>query len=274
MNAPAVSVVIRTKNEAPSIGKLLGILRAQHVEGEVETIVVDSGSDDGTPDIARGQVSELIEIPASEFTFGRALNLGAEVARAPVIVALSAHAFPIGDAYLARMIAHFEDDRVACATGADRRPDGSPLGELVIQDHALARRHPLWGYSNAAGGFRADLWRSRPFREDLPGTEDKEWSWHWLQEGLVTVLDPALEVDHSHGRDPLRDCYFRARREWEGYAAYLELEPLTPLDVVKTWWCDQETYATPWRARRNPWRAAALAGQWAGRRRGRARWAR
>ena len=41
---------------------------------------------------------------------------------------------------------------------------------------ASAAGYPRWGYSNAAGAFRAELWRERHFREDLPGAEDKEWA--------------------------------------------------------------------------------------------------
>jgi rhamnosyltransferase len=271
---PAVSVVVRAKDEAASIGKLLDHLDAQRFDGELEVIVVDSGSQDGTPDIARGRVAEMIEIPASAFTFGRALNLGAAKSQAPVIVALSAHAFPYDDRWLGRLLAHFDDERVACATGAMAGPDDAPIDHPVYQDFGMAQANPLWGYSNAAGAFRAELWRQRPFREDMPGTEDKEWAWYWLSRGHVVVLAPDLAVEHSHARDPLPDCYRRARREWEGFASYLELEPATLVDMARVWWNRHELYSSPWRARCDPWRAASLLGEWAGRRRGQANAAR
>ena len=40
---PAVSVVIRAKDEAPSIGRTLDLLARQTIADRVETIVVDSG---------------------------------------------------------------------------------------------------------------------------------------------------------------------------------------------------------------------------------------
>jgi rhamnosyltransferase len=266
---PAVSVVIRAKDEAESIGRLLDDLEGQRVDGAVEVIVVDSGSRDGTPDIARDRVAELIEIPASAFTFGRALNLGTEAARAPIIVALSAHAFPYDEHWLERLLAHFDDDRVACATGAMAGPDDAPLDGPVYQDLDMARRNPFWGYSNAAGAFRANLWGQRRFREDMPGTEDKEWAWHWLTQGHVVAVAPDLVVEHGHARDPLPDCYRRARREWEGFGSYLDLQRATLRDIARIWWSSHSLYSSPWRARCDPWRAAALLGQWAGRRRGR-----
>jgi rhamnosyltransferase len=259
--------VIRAKNEAASIGRLLDILGEQTVAGETETIVVDSGSTDGTLDLTRDRVSKLIEITPEIFTFGRALNIGTKASNAPVVVALSAHAFPYDDGWLGRMLGHFTDERVACATGAVAGPDDEPLQGAIAQDLAIAQRNPYWGYSNAAGAFRTDLWRRRPFREDLPGTEDKEWAWYWLSRGHVVVIDPALTVDHHHSRDPLLDCYRRARREWKGFSAFLEVSPLTMRGVLRAWWTEQGFHRSVWRARADPWRAAALLGQRAGRRR-------
>jgi hypothetical protein len=155
---------------------------------------------------------------------------------------------------------------VAAACGEDRAPDGSPLSEVVMQDLEHATRHPYWGYSNAAGAFRAELWRERPWRPDMPGTEDKEWAWAWLKEGWLVRMDPALRVEHDHSHDPVRDTFVRARREWVGYAMYLDLEPLTVRAALRRWWGDRDGHASPARARLSPWRAARLAGEWAGRR--------
>ncbi|MEA2411967.1 MAG: hypothetical protein QOC77_2528, partial [Thermoleophilaceae bacterium] len=157
--APLASVVIRAKDEAASIGRLLDILRAQTIADRLELIVVDSGSADATIAIARERGVEPIEIPAASFTFGGSLNTGCEAASAPILVALSAHAFPCDDGWAARMVAAFDDERVAAACGEDRGPDGAPLAEPMLQNAEHARRYPFWGYSNAMGGFRAELWR-------------------------------------------------------------------------------------------------------------------
>jgi len=212
MSEPRVSVVIRTKDEAEHLGGVLDVLAAQSVRGEyVETIVVDSGSRDDTVAIARAHGARIIEIAPETFTYGRALNIGSRAAAAPVIVALSGHAYPRNDEWLAGMLGHFEDERIACASGAGLDPSGQPLTSPILQDAELARRHPFFGYSNASGGYRADLWRERPFREDMPFTEDKEWAWHWLSRGRLVALDPALITDHDHTLDPPLVCYRRAR---------------------------------------------------------------
>jgi hypothetical protein len=49
---PVISVVVRTKNEAPSIGRLLDSLEAQKLEGAVE-VILGTGADDSAADGAR-----------------------------------------------------------------------------------------------------------------------------------------------------------------------------------------------------------------------------
>ena len=266
---PRVSVVIRAKNEAESIGKTLALLGSQTIAAETEVVVVDSGSRDRTVAIARDGGARIVEMPASAFTYGRSLNLGCAETRAPLIIALSAHAFPLDDSWLERMAATFDDARVACACGYPGGPEGELLTGPRVQDMADALRYPFWGYSNASGGFRAHLWRERAFREDMPGTEDKEWAWHWLERGWVTVVDPALAVDHDHfGEDPVR-LYRRAHREAYGHAMFQDLEPYTFAELAREWWTDQGGRKNMLRARLSPRRGAQLLGWWAGRRAGR-----
>lgn len=256
------SVVIRVRDEAAALGELLGRLARQGAPHEV--VVVDSGSVDGSPEVARARGAQLVELAAADFTFGRALNLGAAACAAPVIVALSAHAFPRDDGWLERMAAALDDPAVACAFGPSHDWAGQPLAAPVRQDEALARAHPEWGYSNGAGGFRAALWGDRGFREDLPGTEDREWALWALSRGDVCVLDPALAVDHDHSRDSLRASFERYAREARGYRMYLDHPPYGARAAAVEWWADQGWHRSRARARLDPRRAARLAGKWWG----------
>ena len=119
----------------------------------------------------------------------------------------------------------------------------------------------------AAGAFRAELWRRRPFRADLPGCEDKEWAWHWLERGYTCVIDPGLLIDHDHTHDPLASIYLRARREWTGIGTFVELQPYGPRELASDWWSDLRWYRSAARARLSHRRAARLLGAYAGRRR-------
>ena len=255
------TVLIRAKNEAKDIGKTLGLVRAQTVESEI--VLVDSGSTDGTVDIARGFDVNVIEIPPESFTYGYALNIGARAAAAPTVVALSAHAFPPDERWLERMLAAMDGPKVACACGGLAGPDGSALSQPFIQDREVAQRNPQWGYTNSAGAFRRDLHEQHEFREDMPFTEDKEWAWHWLQQGWTCVVAPDLTVDHDHSKDPLGETWKRARAEWIGFGMYMDLPPYSVRDAVHDWRGSARGFRHPLNIARE---AVRYAGVWSGRR--------
>ncbi len=267
-----ISVIIRVRDERASLERCLGLLARQQGVGEVQVIVVDAGSSDGTPDVARAGGARVVRADSAgaAFSYGGALNLGAGHASHEVLASLSAHAFPRDDRWLARLAEALSasDAGVACASGDVYDPDGARLRSPIAQDAGLARRRPEWGYSNAAGAFRAELWRRRPFRADLPGCEDKEWALHWLDEGYTCRMDPALVVDHDHTHDSLRAIHARARREAQAYAMFLGggAPGATSLGgLVREWWSDTRWYASPLRARLSHRRAARLVGGWHGR---------
>jgi glycosyltransferase involved in cell wall biosynthesis len=262
-----ISVIIRARDEEANLARCLDTLAAQQGVGELEVILVDGGSQDRTLRVAADHGAVVIPVAPHSFSFGGALNAGARAAGHPVLVALSAHAFAPDDGWLGRLATWLAHEGVACASGDRYDPDGRPLAGPIHQDAALARRRPEWGYGNAAGAFRADLWRRRPFRADLPGCEDKEWAWHWMHEGYSCVVDPTLAVEHDHTHDSLRSIYGRARREAAGYAAFLDNPPgpATPAALAHTGWRDTRWYGSPARARLSQRRAARLLGAYAGR---------
>jgi rhamnosyltransferase len=267
MAAPEISVIIRARDQVAEVDRVLTLLRDQRVAGSrVEAIVVDNGSTDGTAMIAERHGARVIALPTGAFTFGGALNLGAANARGSLLVALSADAFPPDEQWLERLVAPLADKRVACVSGDRFGPDAEPLSAPLEQDLALAGRRPEWGYSNAAGAFRADLWRRRPFRSDLPGCEDKEWALHWLERDHVCVIDPALAVEHDHTHDSLVAIYRRARREAAGYAMFLDVGRPGPGELAREWWSDVRWYRSAARARLSHRRVARLLGSYAGRR--------
>ena len=83
------SAIVRVKDEAGPIRHALDSLRRQTVP--VEIVVVDSGSTDGTLEVARAVADRLVEISPERFTYGHALNVGAAAASGRVHIALSAH---------------------------------------------------------------------------------------------------------------------------------------------------------------------------------------
>ena len=259
MRTPAATVLIRAKDEAPSIGRTLAIIASQTIADRLQVLVVDSGSTDGTVQIATDAGAEVLELAPEEFTYGRALNYGCEHARGDIVISLSAHAFPRSRDWAERMLEPFRDPRVACAGGMHRDADGAPLRARVVQDYESARHAPT-----------RSLWERRPFRADLPYTEDKEWAWAWLKEGHVVVLDPELDVDHSHAESWM-DTYRRSRSEWTGFAMFLDMPDHGPQGLLAEWWSHTADYDSRIRELISPRRMLRLLGAYRGKRIGAAR---
>jgi hypothetical protein len=105
MNATMdVSIVIRSKNEERFIGEVLEGLFGQEFGGTFEVIILDSGSRDGTLEIARKFPVAVYSMSPEEFTFGRALNRGAQIAKGDYVVYLSAHCTPVDQEWLIRLL--------------------------------------------------------------------------------------------------------------------------------------------------------------------------
>jgi rhamnosyltransferase len=272
MSAARASVIVRTRDKERTIERCLSLLRRQTVEPEI--VVVDSGSSDRTVELARRWCDRLIEIRPEEFSYGRALNVGARSAAAPIHFAVSAHIFLEREDWIERSLRHYERPDVAAAMGCVVLPDGRPQRDVVYQDAALSRTDRVWGFSNTASSWRASVWERFPFDEGLEACEDKEWSWRVLDQGWIVVLDPALWVPDVHRRSAgALSLYHRTKRESRVLAAYGALPRMGPGGALREWW-DGSRETSPARRlvdRANPLRVAEIAGRYVGERSARSR---
>ena len=234
--AATASVIVRAKNEAGTIGQALSLLRSQTVPAEI--IVVDSGSTDGTLKIA-GEIADLvIEMPEKEFSFGRALNLGAEAASGECVFALSAHCNPPDTGWIERSLALYQRADVVATNGATHLADGTPLEGTFYQDRDYSRLHPTWGFSNHASSWRRSAWDGCRFDESLDGAEDKEWALRVLATGdAVIAYRPDLMVSLAHRWKSGALAYFRRERmESRVLTRVFSLPPYRARDLAHEWW--------------------------------------
>jgi rhamnosyltransferase len=259
------SVVVRAKDKEQTIARALRGLREQTVEPEI--ILVDSGSTDKTLEIARPYCDQVINLPAEAFTYGRALNLGAEHASGDVIFALSAHCVPSTSAWVQLALDAYRDDDVAGTWGPLTRPDGSALSGPAKFDLADLGSDVTWGFSNHASSWRKRVWEQFPFDEHLVACEDKEWMWRVMSAGFSLYADPRLVVDSSHRRDAgVRSLYKRVHRERQVLCEMLGYPRLTIPSLLRKWWSDfPDASSRPdWQRRFSPWRTAELMGEYTG----------
>jgi rhamnosyltransferase len=256
------SVIVRTRDSEAGLPRCLSSLAGQTVLPEL--IVVDSGSTDATLDIARAFDAKIVRIAAAAFSYGGALNAGAEVASAPVHFALSSHCVAPRE-WVERSLRHYERPEVAATSGQTSRPDGSPLTEPMTLSRDTVVANPIWGFSNHASSWRADVWRALPFDPALIASEDLEWSDRVVASGWVIVFDPALVISTAHRKQQgVRALYARVRRETQAIATFRPYTPPTLSESMSGWWSDIPPGASPLRQRLSPWRLATLAARYSG----------
>jgi len=209
------SIVIRAYNEEQHIGRLLEELRQQTLK-DVEIILVDSGSTDGTVSVAEAFGARIVRIPSAEFTFGRSLNFGLRSATREFVVIASAHVYPVYPDWLAILLRPFEDERVALTYGKQRGYEKSKYSEYQIFQRwypdASNPGQTTAFCNNANAAIRKSLWVQNPYDETLTGLEDLAWA-KWAQERDYKIAYVAeAEIVHVHNETP-HGVFNRYRRE-------------------------------------------------------------
>jgi len=209
------SIVIRAYNEERYIGRLLEGVRQQTVK-DAEIILVDSGSTDKTVSIADAFGARLVRIPSVEFTFGRSLNFGVQVATSEFVVIASAHVYPVYPDWIESLLRLFEDEKVALTYGKQRGYEGSKYSEHQIfhqwyPDESKPDQ-PTSFCNNANAAIRKSLWEQNPYNETLTGLEDLAWAKWAKEQGYKISYVAEAEIVHIHNETP-RAVYNRYRRE-------------------------------------------------------------
>lgn len=171
-----VSIVIRTFNESRHLGALLDAIARQTGNLETETIIVDSGSTDGSVEIAEKSGCRVLGIARKDFTFGRSLNLGCDAARGEVLVFVSGHCVPCDHWWLEELTAPVRRGAADYAYGRQIGGEGTRFSEhqVFAKYYPEASRIPQDGYfcNNANAALDRATWESIRFDESLTGLED------------------------------------------------------------------------------------------------------
>jgi glycosyltransferase involved in cell wall biosynthesis len=215
MSHPEISVVIRTFNEEKFLPALLDALSLQSLR-DFETIVVDSGSLDGTREIAAQKADKLLRIQSHDFTFGHSLNVGIRSASGRYIAIVSAHTLPFDNQWLANLVEPLHADRIAMVYGRQLGGESSKFGEIrdmrrTFGSQQVVLQPPRFFANNANSAIRKDLWEKHPFDESLPGLEDIEWAKYWMERGHQIVYEPQAALYHIHEESwrQVRRRYYR-----------------------------------------------------------------
>jgi glycosyltransferase involved in cell wall biosynthesis len=199
MNNPAVSIVIPTRNRRELLGRMLDSLaRVQAVPGEMEVLIVDDGSTDGT---AAALAARKDPFPLRLLRHDRpagpaaARNHGAREARGGILGFLDSD-IAVDPGWWQAARRHFDQPEVAGVEGATITPAGSP--QPTIFTHVVA--NPRGGnfltcnilyrreVFQALGGFDERFLRAN--------REDSDLAFTVLERGYRIVFEPACRVEH------------------------------------------------------------------------------
>lgn len=212
----SISIVIRALNEAEHLPRLLKGIARQTLQPD-EIILVDSGSTDSSREICIQAGAKVVSISPSEFTFGRALNLGCEISKGEILVFVSAHVYPIDEFWLEKLVNPFKDNiDVALVYGRQIGDDRSHFSETEIMrrwfpensDHD--QKHPFCNNANCA--VRKDVWETNPYDENLTGLEDMAWAKYALSKGHRIWYESGAVITHVH-EETISQTMNRYRRE-------------------------------------------------------------
>jgi glycosyltransferase involved in cell wall biosynthesis len=238
-----VTVAIPTLNADRGFERTLAAVRSQQTDAEVELLICDSGSRDGTVSMARRFGARVIEIPPSSFSHGGTRNLLMSEARGAHVAFLTQDAVPAGGGWLAELLRGFSlAPDVGLVFGPYRAaPEASVMvrreltewfdsfstGEpridlLEPESREQPARHflgHLGFFTDANGCVARAAWERVPFRP-VAYAEDHLLAQDMLRAGFAKVYMPQAAVLHSHEYSPwgwLRRAFDEARAMREIY---------------------------------------------------------
>jgi GT2 family glycosyltransferase len=235
------SVVIPTYNRLDQLKTVLAALRKQDrpPDTELEVVVVDDGSTDGTPDWLETETSDLEVIRQRNAGPAVARNRGFEAASGDLILFLGDDTEPQSG----WLNAHLEEHRIfgdsgplavlgytSFMPGIDTpflrfiNEYGAQFGYLLIDD---PRDVPFnFFYTSNISLARSELVRLKGFREDFPAAawEDIEFAYRAVAEGLKIRYQPQARTIHRHCIRPRTFCR-RQRTSGRSAAIFAELHP-------------------------------------------------
>lgn len=251
MKIDTLTIAIPVLNGGTQLAECFDAIAAQRNEAvvEVELLVVDSGSTDGSHTLAESHGARVIRIDKSEFSHGGTRNMAVGEARGDAVAFLTHDASPATGAWLDAIVEGFaQADDVALVFGPHLpRPEHSHMVRREMIDHfkhwgdgerivtqriepgAAGRADYLKNsddyrfFSDVNGAVARWAWERVPYRE-VPYAEDQLLGREMIEAGFAKVFHPEMAVVHSHDYPPLKFMkrYFdeyRGLREVLGYVA-------------------------------------------------------
>ncbi len=237
-----ISVVIPTKNAGSTIDQLFRRLKSQEGVKDMEIIVVDSGSTDGTLTAAERWATKVVQIAPEQFTHSFARNTGAEYATGDYLLFMVQDALPLTNLWLWEMTTGLETNSLAAVSCAEYpRAESDLFYQFLIHNHrgsdeinhdrVLAWDESCSTYtgirsnaqlSDVATLIRRDVFETYRFQRNY--AEDLDLGFRLVRDGHKLGYLQSTKVLHSHNRPAfyfLKRGYVDARFLVELFSSFL-----------------------------------------------------
>lgn len=204
MGDPAISIVMRSHNDEPYIGRTLAGFRNQRCSRSFEIVSMDDSSTDRSREIiAEYPDVRRIDPPPGVYIPGKTLNAAVRACRGEVVVFNNADAIPLDDEWLERLTAPLFAEPEVAAAFANQLPRPDAFW-LVRKDSYRAygdgKTAAKWDFffSLASSAARRGELTEYPFSLTLRSSEDIDWAWRATRRGRLLRYVPEARVEHSH----------------------------------------------------------------------------
>lgn len=219
-----ISVIIPTCNGGPVFLKCLDAIVSQEYEHEFQIVIVDSGSTDGTPEMAEKAGAFVKRIDKANFHHAGTRNYALSYAKFNKVVYTVQDAIPCSNTWLSDLGEQLDKNDVAAAYTGQIPYDDAGLyarfeadaiadarGERPVVQHIESpesfRKMPYEkayrtiGLDNVCAIYKKQFLIKTPFPE-VDYAEDMAWALENLLAGHRILYQPNIKVRHSHDRPP------------------------------------------------------------------------
>lgn len=218
-----ISIIIPTYNGGAVFKKLLQMIKQQKYEGEIQVIVIDSGSNDGTCQEAINANADLIRINNKDFHHSRTRNQALLQVVHPYVVLMVQDAIPLTNQWLNNLVNSIEKENVVGVYGRQIPHDDADLyAKFAVDNHAIYLGEKTniqkidspdefnkLSYEQALFRIRFDnvcaIYNCNVLLEhqipEVSFAEDMAWALDVMKKGYKIKYDPAIMVSHSHNRN-------------------------------------------------------------------------
>lgn len=206
-----ISLIIPTLNGAKELPALMKRLRNQTMPPD-EIIVVDSASTDGTAQLAGQLGAKVIEIERKDFDHGGTRDKALRHSKGDFVLFMTQDALPVDEHYIERLIAPFDDPRVAAVGGRQVPKKNARLFEKLVREHNYPAHTRVWDasaidemgvraflISDVCSAYRRMAYlNAGGFDHPIMTNEDMLMAQRLLEAGHAICYCGAAAVYHSH----------------------------------------------------------------------------